>query len=200
MGTKRDRPVKPDSGHLVATDFEVRKCGQAEARDLIEKEHYAGGASNTYVALHGLYAKGYEDLLGVTWWLPPTKIAALSVWENHSKVLSLSRLALVKGMPVNATSYLIGRSIRLLRRTDPRWECLLTYADTWQGHTGAIYRATNWEELGMTRPYPVYVDAAGKCVSRKKGPKTLNHQQMLAAGYRFLGKFPKYKFRMVITP
>jgi hypothetical protein len=90
--------------------------------------------------------------LGVAWWMPPTRAAAEANWEgDFREVLSLSRLVIVPDVPKNAASFLIGKSIHLIRK-DGRFCCLLTYADTSQGHDGGIYRATNWEYMGLTTP------------------------------------------------
>jgi hypothetical protein len=65
-------------------------------------------------------------------------------------VLCLSRLAILPDVPANACSFLLARSRRLI--DDKAWPCLVTYADEWRGHTGAIYRADNWQYEGLTRP------------------------------------------------
>jgi len=74
-----------------------------------------------------------------------------------------------------------------------RWQCLVTYADEWQGHTGGIYRATNWRYSGLTKPEAVYV-LNGVMIARKAGPKTRTHSQMLELGAEMRGKFAKHKF------
>jgi hypothetical protein len=42
-------------------------------------------------------------------------------------------------VPPNACSFLLSKSTRLI--DTKRWHTLVTYADSWRGHTGAIYRA-----------------------------------------------------------
>ncbi len=74
----------------------------------------------------------------------------------------------------------------------------MTWADEGEGHTGAIYRASNWEYLGMTRPAFRYRNLDGKLVSRKRGPVALSHAEMLASGCVAEGPFRKHKFRYVI--
>ena len=55
-------------------------------------------------------------LLGVAQWLPPTRVAAESVnKENWQRVLSLTRLAVHPLVPTNGASFLLGRSIRIIR-------------------------------------------------------------------------------------
>lgn len=117
--------------------------------------------------------------------------------DDWKRVLGLSRLAVTEGEPQNTASMLIGRSIRALR-AERRWVGLLTYADTSQEHTGAIYRATNWIYCGLSRPGARWVDAQGRQVSVKTGPKTRSREEMLALGYTCEGSFAKHAFVMAL--
>lgn len=186
--------MTPDP-RLHTADWEVRTVSLACATRLVQAYHYAAGGANTAVYRHGLFPAGVTDedaCVGVAWWIPPTKSAALATYaENWQGVLSLSRLAIAPEVPANAASFLIGRSMRLIARD--RWPCLVTYADTWRGHTGAIYRATNWEYRGLTKPERTYVKA-GRLIARKAGPHTRTHAEMVALGAVCLGSFAKHKF------
>ena len=108
--------------------------------------------------------------------------------------MSLSRLVIVPDAPKNACSFLISRSIKLIDRK--RWKCLVTYADEWQGHTGGIYKATNWVYVGKTKPEYVYVKN-GRMVSRKAGPKTRTQAEMIDLGYKRYGPYSKHKFVLI---
>ena len=183
------------AGRLVGRDYVVRPVSLSTARRLVEMHHYAKGGSNTATHVHGLFRAGATDeseCLGVAWWLPPTKVAALSCYpENWQGVLGLSRLVLVPGVPKNAATFLLAHSRKAIDRV--RWPCLVTYADTWQGHTGGIYRADNWHYVGLTRPSRVY-QINGRMVARKAGSRTRTHSEMLALGARLVGAFAKHKF------
>ncbi len=72
----------------------------------------------------------------------------------------------------------------------------MTYADTWQGHTGGIYKASNWRYVGLTDPEWVFVQN-GRAMGRKRGDHTFNHQQMLDMGFNAVGRFAKHKFVML---
>lgn len=117
-------------GALRRQEYEVRPTALCVARDLVERYHYTHGGSNTGTYVHGLYRKGEPLLcLGVVWWLPPIKQAAVACSrEEWRTVLQLSRTVLVPEAPKNAASFLIGRSIRLIRR-DRRYHYLLSFAD-----------------------------------------------------------------------
>jgi hypothetical protein len=163
-------------------------------RDLVRRYHYAKGASNTRVYLHGLFRSDnwIGGCMGVAWWIPPTRSAAEATHpDNWKGVLSLSRVVLHPDAPHNSASFLVSQSMRRIDRD--RWPCLVTYADEWQGHTGKIYKATNWKEVGRTKPQRTYV-VGDRMVSRKAGPKTRTHKEMLDIGARCLGSFARVKF------
>lgn len=178
--------------HLNKHDYWLSSCSLDEATQLVCKYHYAKGGPNTGVYRHGLQHRS-RGLVGVAWWLPPTKVCAQSVDPDWRGVLSLTRLAIAPTEPTNAASYLLGRSMRLIRQ-DGRYHHLVTYADERMGHTGQIYRATNWEYVGLTKGDPVYVDSEGRQVSRKCAKVSRTHAEMLALGYICLGRSAKHKF------
>lgn len=176
--------------------YEVRDANFQEAKSLIEEHHYAGGCSNTNVFCHGLYHIDSPRLLGAAIWLPPTKNAALATYNGDWRsVLALSRLVIVPEVPNNGASFLIGRSVALIRE-DGRWECLVTYADERVGHTGTIYKATNWEYIGKTPKYTNWVDADGNLVSRQ-ATKSRKNEEMRQMGYKKV-RSAKHKYRMVL--
>jgi hypothetical protein len=180
------------------SEWYVKDVSIAEARDIVERLHYAKGASNTRVFSHGLYRRGEDTLLGCAWWLPPTKAAAMATYEGDWRsVLSLSRLVVDPSVPTNGASFLIAHSIKLIRE-DPRWECLVTYADIGEGHEGTIYRATNWQYMGLSSPTLRWVDGDGRIVARKAA-KSRTVKEMEDLGYERQGPFAKHKFRMVIA-
>lgn len=180
---------------LRAADYEVRDISHADARTFIIKHHYSKGCSNTRVYSHGLFRKGCADLLGVAIWLPPTKVVAQSVnKDNWTKVLSLTRLAIHPDVPANAATFLMARSIRLIRH-DRRFLSLVTYADDFMGHSGVIYRASNWDYVGHMKGSPRWEDKDGRQVARK-ATKSRTNDQMEALGYRNVGTFGKHKFVM----
>ena len=180
---------------LRASDYAVRPIAHADAAAFIREHHYARGCANTSVLATGLFLGAV--LVGASLWMPPTRVCGESVagsgWRG---VLALSRLAVAPEVPTNGASFLIGRSIRLLRR-DPRWTHLVTYADESQGHTGAIYLATNWTPQGRTRPEARWLTSDGVQVARKAG-RSRTRAEMEALGHRLEGRHTKLKFTMAL--
>lgn len=183
------------TGRLRKSEWVVRDINIDFARRLVEREHYAAGASNTATYLHGLFRAGdifEEQCVGVAWWIPPTRTAAEATYPaNWKGVLALSRMAILPDVPANACTFLLSRSRKLI--PPDVWPCLVTYADEWRGHTGAIYRADNWQYAGKTKPERVYT-ISGRMTSRKAGGHTRTHAEMLALGAVMVGSFPKHKY------
>lgn len=185
----------PPNNRLRKADWEARPVCLEFAQRFVAAHHYARGGSNTATYLHGLFRAGEifdEQCQGVAWWIPPTRGAAEATFpERWQGVLCLSRMAILPGLPSNACSFLLARSRRMIDRE--RWPCLVTYADEWRGHTGAIYRADNWRYEGLTRPQRTY-QLGGRMVARKAGGHTRTHAEMLALGAVMVGSFAKHKF------
>ena len=130
---------------------------------------------------------------GAALWIPPTRTAGEAVaGDAWAGVLALSRLVVAPEMPTNAASFLLGGSMRQIDRD--RWPVLLTYADTRQGHTGAIYRATNWTCDGPVPAGDVWIDGTGRQRGRKRGNRTLSAAEMRAAGFERAPAAPKIRF------
>lgn len=158
--------------------------------------HYSRGAPNTSTHRHGLYERDAEPLgvpFGVAIWIPPTKPAAQANSHGHpwTGVLALSRLVVAPGLPTNAASFLLGRSMRLIDRH--RWPVLLTYADINMGHTGAIYKATNWDCDGEVPAGDVWL-LDGRMCGRKRGGRTYTRAEMEAMGAERMPAAGKIRF------
>jgi len=186
------------SSRLASSEWVVAPIAMHnEVRDMVREWHYSKSVPNTSTYRHGLYRSEDYPLVGVCFgaalWIPPTRTAAESVaGEGWKGVLCLSRLVVAPEVPPNGASFLLGRSMKLIDRK--RWPVLLTYADTAHGHTGAIYKATNWTELGETPAGDVWVDKQGRQCGRKRGGTTLTRAEMLERGYEQLPSLPKIKF------
>lgn len=190
--------MKPNVPVLYSSDYEVKTVPLSICQDLVARYHYAKSGSNTATFRHGLFHRGNPECVGIAWWIPPTKSAALANYPSDWKaVLVLSRLVIHPDEPQNAASFLIARSIRLIRR-DSRWKFLLTYADEWQNHVGTIYKATNWMFLGKTKPEATWVDGGGRMVSRKAGPHTRTKSEMEFLGYKMIGRYSRLRFGMFL--
>lgn len=83
----------------------------------------------------------------------------------------LARLFIDDGVPQNAETFLIGRAVRVIKKTRPDVVALVSYADPSRGHSGKIYVASNWTRDGKTdseRKTPRFdYEVNGKVYSRR---------------------------------
>jgi hypothetical protein len=122
----------------------VRPVLKAEADPLIRK-HYLGKWPGVCVCILGMVCR--DSLLGVVVYaLPPRE----TMKRYGGETWELARLWVDDSVPRNAETYLIGRSIRHIARHFPAVVALVSYADPSQGHTGLIYKASNWTADGRT--------------------------------------------------
>lgn len=186
------------SGRLRADEWAVRVIPLAICQDMVEREHYSAGGSNTATYRHGLFELAKPSVIrGIAWWIPPTKSAALSIYpEDWQGVLALSRLAIEPDVPKNAATFLLSRSRKMIDRR--RWPCLVTYADTWQGHDGLIYKLDGWDFDGETAAEATWV-IDGKMVSRKAGPTTRTVAQMQEMGAEMVGRHKRLRFTRTLA-
>ena len=186
-------------GGLRASDYGVRTVSVAEAKSFIFEHHYAKGSSNTAVYAFGLFHRILPQMLGVTVWLPPTRVAAESVDRDRwQKVLALSRMAVHPAVPRNACSFMLSRAVRAIAR-DSRFVALVTYADESQGHFGGVYRAAGWEYVGRTGAQPRWVDPVTGRQVATQSTTTRKRSEMEALGYLRSGPFHKHKFIKRLT-
>jgi len=174
-------------------DFECGLVRLKDARAFIAAHHYAGGSSCFTALTVGLFRKSDGDLLGVAHWLPPARGVCVHFDQPAGGMLALSRLAIHPDVPKNGASYLIGWCIRHIKRNKPAIKMLVTYADQGQGHTGQIYRATNWTYDGLTKP-------AWRWVRDGVMRSSLAHSvaEMKRRGFRKVGPFRKHRFYMEV--
>lgn len=188
--------------HLKKEDWEVRiVADHARVVAFISEHHYARGAGKVAVFRLGLFRKDTPEILrGAGVWLPPTSAAAKYVSnvftskpDNHKEVITLSRLAIEPEAPTNSASFFLAK-MRKIIRSDGRYKYAVTYADSAQDHTGAIYLADNWTYDGESRPTPIWVDSEGAQVSVKSAGNTRTKTEMESLGYIFKGRSLKRRF------
>jgi hypothetical protein len=125
-------------------------------RKFLKKWHYSDyvniQAKHTFCLFrNGRF--GLPEMIGVCIYTRPAGPSAGQSYypEAPDKVLELRRLCLVDDTPKNAESFFVGKTLKWLRKNTD-WEFVLSYADAEQGHTGVIYRASNFNYLGQTKP------------------------------------------------
>lgn len=176
---------------LRPADYDLRRITLAQAKDIILEHHYSHSAPSAATLCFGLFSK--EALIGAAVFRPAAWGVSKNLRpENPQSVLGLSRFVLVPNTPYNTASYFLSGCIRQIKQ-NPAFGILVTFADTWQGHNGCIYKASNWKFEGVTPPQEVWT-LNGKLIGKRKGKTSETSKMLLDAGAIFHGKFSKLKF------
>lgn len=132
-------------------ECEVRPCQYEDTKPFILGIHYAHTMPTSVMYKFGLYDG--EKIVGVvTYGRPAAPAPSIGMFgrEEKHRVIELNRLVVLPEYNGgNYTSYLVGRSLRMI----PPGLGVISYADIGgQGHTGGVYRACNFLYTGTTKP------------------------------------------------
>lgn len=153
---------------LHLSDLLIRTMQKAHANRIFIKKHYAHRAV-PISECYGVFApsgKYHDRCVGaISFGKPasPSLCVGACGKENSKRIYELNRLWLSDECPRNSESMVIGRALKYIKISHPDW-ILVSYADTKQGHSGIIYRATNWIYTGLSdaRPCGDYATENGK--------------------------------------
>lgn len=152
--------MKATEQRIFARVPECKVIPLSQANAMLNQWHYLGGLRSATLCL------GFEGGCTV-WGVMRSRAWYKSLIDQGFKPLELIRMV---GEPRHtwATSSLLAESNKLVfAQTDT--DCLITYADPLQNHTGAVYRAANWKELPeRAQPDGYTWKLDGKTVSRKR--------------------------------
>jgi len=135
-------------------NYSVQQIGYKDTKHLILNVHYARRMPSISFA-YGLFEeKEFVGLVSYGSPASPSLCKGILGEEYRDQVIELNRLVLVNNKR-NEASYLVAQSLKLL----PKPRCIVSYADTHQGHAGCIYQASNFYFTGTTK---ARTDMAGK--------------------------------------
>ena len=140
---------------MSVTDFIVEEIPRKSVVKFIEKHHYSHNVNGVQSLYHyGLFTEGnfgLPKMIGAMMYAHPSMPATAAKYNpiNPDKCLELRRLVCIDDTPKNTESYFIGQTFKLLKR-DTDMEVIVSFADQHHGHTGVIYKATNFDYLGET--------------------------------------------------
>jgi len=133
---------------MALQNWTVEQVERKDVRDFIEKWHYSGSINGCIADYcFALYDPNHE-IKGAMFY---GRMAMCNQWKRFShkpdNVIELRRLCCVDNTPKNAESFFIGRSLRQLKNL---WGegIVVSYADKEYGHSGVIYKASNFIMIG----------------------------------------------------
>jgi len=148
--------------------FTISEIEKATAYAFIRTYHYLKDAKFFAKYCYGLFLDG--ELVGAATYSNPQGIVAMKSWFNlpnsDQSVLELSRLCMLPELNgTNATSYLLGNSMKQLKSHDIK--AVITLADN-SRHVGSIYQVCNFKYYGLTDKKTDFYVADGRVNPRGK--------------------------------
>jgi len=140
----------------IVREFRVEVCSRNEIRDFVEKYHYSKNI-NGVIADYSFKLTHNNKLIGAMIY---GKIAMANVWKKYTEtqddLTELRRLCCIDDTPKNTESYFIGKTLRYLKK-NTEIKTVISYADDTYGHSGIIYKASNFKLIGKTKPGKVII-------------------------------------------
>lgn len=138
----RDKQVK---------SFKVCPTTIQNVKKFVEKWHYSQNVNGLRISnVFALYSD--KDIIGAMIY---GGLGMANTWKKYvdkeDDIVELRRLCCIDNTPKNTESYFIGKTLRWLKR-NTNYKMVISYADSFHGHEGIIYKASNFEYLGMTSP------------------------------------------------
>jgi hypothetical protein len=196
-----------DANELDVSNKNVKSFVVAETpfktiRDFVEKWHYSKTVKGLHCTLYfGLFSEG--SLIGAMMY---GKLAMPGVYkkyvDNEDELIELRRLCCIDKTPRNTESYFVGKTIKWIKN-NTKIKKIISYADPHYGHQGIIYKASNFQYLGVTSPGRYIIDKDGN----RKHDKTIRNSDVID-GVRVFRKhaielkeqLDKGEARYIVTP
>lgn len=126
-------------------DLIVKPISSTSARKICKLYHYSGTCVNNSCLHFGVFVG--DVCAGVMQFGPPmvkAKVLPLVSGTGWNGMLELNRMAFGPLLPRNSESRALSVALRLIKKTYPHVEWILSFADGTQCGDGTIYRATGF--------------------------------------------------------
>lgn len=129
--------------------------------------------------------------------------SATSLGIHQSKVLELDRFCIHPNFQKkNFASWFLSRSVNLIWSAFPSVQTVISFSDSTRGHSGTIYKASNWETVGTIPADYHYVSKDGFVIHKKTLWNHSSKNRMKESEFASLNGYvkvfgkPKTKFRI----
>jgi hypothetical protein len=173
MGTAKDIKIAPISGK--------------DANALVQRVHYSGKvAPNSQLHLGVFLNDRLEGAMQFGPSLDKRKTQALVSGTSWNGFLELNRMAFSEALPRNSESRALGVALRMIRKTYPHIEWILSFSDATQCGDGIIYRASGFHLCGIRENKTIWRFPDGEAIA-DIGIKTAFDWQQKKFGKILLG-------------
>lgn len=135
---------------MQVKQFKVSLCSRKDIQTFIETNHYSGSI-NGCISDYCFKLENGNELIGAMFY---GRMAMAGQWKKYGdspeSVIELRRLCCIDDTPKNTESYFIGATLRWLKR-NTKIKTVVSYADAEYGHSGLIYKASNFQYRGFSK-------------------------------------------------
>jgi GNAT superfamily N-acetyltransferase len=148
----------PDAQVIDLNKIEIKQIEEyGVVNEFLSKYHYLNGRAG--VAFGAFYD---DTLIAVCVFSKCVRKQMADRVADFSTVLELSRFCIRPEYQVhNLGSWMLSRCVKRIKALKPEIMALISFADTTYDHTGALYKACNWQLDGEVEPDYWYRDAEG---------------------------------------
>jgi hypothetical protein len=134
---------------MLTRELTITPCALSDVRTFVETHHYSGSVNGVKITI--CYRVDHCGILvGAVIYGQMSTTAWKKFGQSEIEVLELRRLVLVDEAPKNSESRVVGWTLRHIRKNLPLVTVVVSYADPYHGHSGIIYKASNFKYLGMS--------------------------------------------------
>lgn len=156
---------------IKARDLVISPCQAKDVRDFIESNHYSHNMNGVKIK-HCFKVEYDNELVGGVVFGAMSTTAWKKFSDIETKVLELRRLVLVDEAGKNSESRVIGFCLRTIKKIDKSVEIIVSYADPYYNHSGTIYKASNFEYVGLSGKDNGYLDKETQKVYHSRALRT----------------------------
>ena len=134
---------------MKARDLIIMESERKAVASFIETHHYSKSING--VKSSACFSVWFEGcMVGAVLYGQMSTTAWKRFGESEREVIELRRLVLLDECPKNSESRVVGWTLRWVKVNLPHVRVVVSYADPNHGHTGVIYRASNFKLYGMS--------------------------------------------------
>jgi len=127
----------------------VEPCALTEVKAFIESNHYSRSVNG--VKIHQCFSVKHGGVLvGAVLYGAMSTTAWKRFGTLETEVVELRRLVLTDGAPKYSESRVVSLTIKWLKKHAKDLKIIVSYADPAHGHTGVVYKASNFNYVGVS--------------------------------------------------
>ena len=185
---------------MIPQSYNIRRIECKIAKQYIHKYHYSKGSHNGPSPCYGLFDN--DNLIGCLMFATPCsenvrKSLFSELYKNS--VVELHRFHIQDCTPKNTESWFIARCIKELKKDRPITLGIISFADPTEGHTGTIYKATNFILDGTSSPARFYRDCNGRLRHPRQSGVNISIQQAKEWGWTIEPRMGKLRYIMLLN-